>query len=142
MTISNAQVVREFYAALATRDAEAFGTLIAGRFAEDVEMIIPAALPYGGKIVGSARLGRMLAGLVASPVPVGTQNLVLDDVVDDGDRIVARLSFDWYAPGSADHLATGALELWTFTAAGAVREIRAYYEDTAACARLVEAVRA
>ncbi|MFE2998621.1 nuclear transport factor 2 family protein [Nocardia sp. NPDC059246] len=131
-TDGNADVVREFYRAIAERDGDALGELLNTRFTSDTEVIWPESLPYGGVVKGAAKLAKMFGGLLSAPTPVGPAGMTVADLVADGDRIAAQLEFDWYAPGSDRAVPSGALELWTF-ADGKVRSIRAYYWDTAAC---------
>lgn len=133
---SNASVVREFYEALSARDAETVRRVVREHFAEDATFTWPPSLPYGGTVVGRAKLERMLGGAAASPALVGAQHLRLNDLIDDGGRIAAQVEFDWYAPNDAGELNdTGAVEIWTF-AAGLVSNVKAYYWDTAACSAL------
>lgn len=126
----NAEVVASFYTAVNAKDATAISTLIADHFAPDVSLIWPSSLPYGGTVTGSGKLGRMFAGMLASPVPMGPDQVSVLGLVDGGSQIAAQLSFDWFAPGTSESVASGALELWSF-ADGLVTEIRAYYWDTA-----------
>jgi ketosteroid isomerase-like protein len=126
-------VVRDFYAALARRDAEALGQLIDNRFHPDAVLALAPSLPYGGRFAGAAKLRRMFVGAASSQDQVGPVDVTLTGLLDDGDRVAAELAFDWYAPGAAGPLASSAVEIWTF-AHDLVTEIRAYYWDTAACA--------
>ncbi|MCG7207407.1 nuclear transport factor 2 family protein [Streptomyces arenae] len=130
-------LVRTFYRALADRDSAALEGLVAKAFSPEVTLVLPDSLPYGGTVTGAGRLARMFGRMASSPVRVGPVGPVVTAIVDGGDRIGAQLEFDWYPPGSPHALSTGALELWTFDGDGLVREIRAYYWDTAACAALV-----
>lgn len=132
-TSDYANVVREFYRAVSDKDADAIAKLVGERFAEGVTLVLPPSLPYGGTFTGARKFGRMFAGMMSAPDPVGAVAIVVTDVVDGGDRVAAQLEFDWYAPGSRTSIRTGALELWSFND-GLVTEIRAYYWDTAACA--------
>ena len=45
--------------------------------------------------------------------------------------MVAWITFEWKNPGSEDAVPNAALEVWSFSD-GLVREIRAFYWDTAA----------
>ncbi|WP_067671539.1 nuclear transport factor 2 family protein [Nocardia miyunensis] len=132
MTEGNADVVREFYRAIAERDGDALARLVQHRFAPEASVTWPDSLPYGGTIAGARKLAKVFAGLASAPTPVGPSGTTLTDLVDGGDRIAAQLEFDWHAPGSGQAVRSGALELWTF-ADGLVQELRAYYWDTAAC---------
>lgn len=129
--MGNADLVREFYRAVAEKDAAALDALITAAFDEDARVVFPDSLPYGGTVSGAAKLARMFTRMASSPVPVGAADLVLVDLVDGGSRVAARIEFAWYAPGSEVGIPASALELWTFAGAR-VREIRAYYWDTAA----------
>jgi hypothetical protein len=137
-----ADVIREFYRAVAGKDAAAIATLVRERFAEDATLVLPPSLPYGGTFAGAGKLGRLFGRMAAAPEPVGADGIVVVDVIDGGTTLAARLEFDWYAPGSRTPIRTGALEAWAFDDDGFVREIRAYYWDTAACAAQVAAVTA
>ncbi len=142
-----ASVVRNFYEALSTGDADAVRALVRERFADDATLTWPDSLPYGGTVAGKARLERVLGRAAGSAERVlgtaagsaelvGVQKLRLVDLIDGGDRVAAQLEFDWYAPNGAGSLpGTGAIEVWTFTG-DFVHEIKAYYWDTAACAAL------
>lgn len=134
------QVVRDFYQAVAAKDAAALEALIFARFADDVVIIWPDSLPYGGSVRGAATLSKVFGRMTAAPEPVGPAGLELVGIVDGGNQVAAQLEFDWYPPGSGESIRTGALELWTFTD-GLVREIRAYYWDTAACHAAAEVAR-
>lgn len=139
MSGSNEDVVREFYRAVTAKDGVGIKELIENHFSDDVTIVWPESLPYGGSISGAGKLARVFGRMAAATEPAGASDMVVVDVVDGGDRLAARLEFDWYAPGSKEAISTGALELWTFTA-GRVSEIRAYYWDTAACAAHTAAV--
>ena len=130
-------VVRAFYDAVVRRDSGALTELVSRSFREDAAIIWPEGLPYGGRVDGARRLGKVFAGMASSPDPVGPDGLAVVSVVDGGDQVAAQLTFDWRAPGSSQSIPSGALELWTFDD-GLVTEIRAYYWDTAACQRLVK----
>jgi ketosteroid isomerase-like protein len=128
---ASAAIVREFYRAVASKDAAALEQLITGHFDADASVVFPESLPYGGTVRGAAKLARLFARMASAPAPVGAADLVLAGLADGGDRIAAQVEFAWYAPGSRVAVPSSALELWTF-AGGRVREIRAYYWDTAA----------
>jgi len=132
-----AAVVRSFYEAVRTGDADAVRALVRERFAENATLAWPDSLPYGGTVAGRSKLERVLAAAAGGTAPaVGAQNLRLVDVIDGGDRIAAKLEFDWIAPnGTGAVSGTGAVEVWTFTGEQ-VSAIHAYYWDTAACAAL------
>jgi len=136
LTTVPSDVVRAFYDAVARRDATAIAELVSGSFREDAAIIWPEGLPYGGRVEGSRRLGKLFVGMAASPEPVGPDDLELVSVVDGGDQVAAQLTFTWHAPGSGGSAPSGALELWEFEE-GLVSEIRAYYWDTAALKELV-----
>lgn len=130
--MTNTDIVREFYQAVAAKDADALEQLIGGHFDTGASVVFPESLPYGGTVAGAAKLARMFAGMAKAPEPAGPAGLDLTGLVGDGDQIAARVEFHWHAPGGASApVPSSALELWTF-ADGKVREIRAYYWDTAA----------
>lgn len=129
--MTNASVVSAFYQAVSAKDAAALETLITAHFDADASIVFPESLPYGGTVRGAARLARMFARMASAPEPAGAADPALAWIAGDGDRIAAQVEFAWYAPGSRTPVASSALELWTFEA-GRVREIRAYYWDTAA----------
>jgi ketosteroid isomerase-like protein len=130
----SAEVVREFYRAVAASDADAVRALVRDRFAEDATLTWPEALPYGGTVAGRDRLAKVLGGAAASTAKVGAQDLRLLELADGGDRVAAEVAFDYYPPGGADAVASRAVEFWEF-ADGLVTAVRAYYWDTAALVR-------
>jgi ketosteroid isomerase-like protein len=134
------EVVQQFYEAVGKGDADTLTTLVAENFAEDARLVFPDALPYGGTHEGAKRLGKMFAGMASNPDAGGPGELALIDMIDDGDKVVARLQFTWTAPGASGSIPHEALEMWTF-ADGEVTEIRAFYWDTHACAEQVAAAR-
>jgi ketosteroid isomerase-like protein len=129
--MSNTAVIREFYRAVAEKDAAELEKLITGHFDVDASVVFPGSLPYGGTVCGAGKLARMLGRMASSPEPVGAADLVFTGLIDGGDRIAVQVEFAWYPPGSRIPVPSSALELWTFED-GRVREIRAYYWDTAA----------
>jgi hypothetical protein len=133
-----AALIREFYSALSEKHAAAIGRLVEQSFSSEVTLVLPDSLPYGGTVTGADRLGRMFVRMASMPVDIGPVRPVVTDIVNGGERLAVQLEFDWYAPGVPDPLRSSALELWTFDGAGLVREIRAYYWDTAACAALTQ----
>src|SRR5690348_5517216 len=110
VSMSPAEVVRKFYAAVAAADGTALRTLVEEAFAEDAAISWPEGLPYGGRVVGSAVLQKIFAGMASSAVPAGPANLEVVSVVDGGDMVAAELTFDWHAPGSQASIPSGALE--------------------------------
>jgi len=136
LSTAPSDVVRAFYDALDRRDAEAITGLVSRSFHEDAAVVWPEGLPYGGRVEGSRRLGKVFAGMTARSQPVGPDGVEVVSVIDGGDQVAAQLTFRWHAPGSTGWVRSGALELWTFDG-GLVSEIRAYYWDTAACRDLV-----
>jgi len=130
----SADVVREFYRAVAASDADAVRALVRGHFAEDATLSWPDALPYGGVVAGRDRLAKVLGGAAAATAKVGAQDLRLLELADGGDRVAAEVAFDYHPPGGGDVIASRAVEFWEF-ADGLVRAVRAYYWDTAALTR-------
>lgn len=141
MELNNVSVVRAFYLAVATKDAAALQTLVRKRFAADAVIRWPESLPHGGELAGVDKLAKVFGGLASPSAPMGLEEVELTDVVDGGDRIVARIEFDWFVRvnGSAESTRTSALEMWTFDG-DRVREIRAYYWDAVAVNQLTEEV--
>lgn len=138
---SNADVVRAFYDAVASGDAATLASLIPERFAPDVTFVWPESLPYGGSVSGAEVLAKTFKAMLASPVPIGPKDLVVVNVVDGGETVVAEVTFGWQAPGSDQAIESGALERWSFDGP-LVTECRAYYWDTAACRDLVQSAQA
>jgi ketosteroid isomerase-like protein len=138
MTDAPVEVVREFYRAIAAKDAAALGQLLSSRFDPEVTITWPESLPYGGTVKGARALSALFVGMLKATKPVGPAAIEVLGLTDGGDEVAARLEFDWYAPGSSTAIRTGALELWSFTENGSVLEIRAYYWDTAACVTAVK----
>lgn len=128
--LTPAGTVAALYSAISAGHADRVAELAAIAFADDIWVEMPASLPYGGRIQGARRLGRMFQSMAAEPGPLGPRNLRLDRVVDGGNCVAARISFD-YVTGSGMTIAGGAIEEWTFRE-DLAQEIRAYYADTAA----------
>lgn len=136
MSSAPCDVVRAFYDAVDRRDGAAITDLVSHSFREDASVVWPEGLPYGGRVEGAQRLGKLFAGMATRPQPVGPDGLEVVSLVDGGTSVAAQLTFRWHAPGSLGWVRSGALELWTFDD-GLVAEIRAYYWDTAACQDLM-----
>jgi hypothetical protein len=134
MSSELSDVVRGFYRAVADRDAKALDALVVESFSSDAAVEWPAGLPYGGRVEGRDTLRKIFGAMAGASAPIGPENLQLQAMLDGGDQIAAELAFDWRFGDAA--IASGALELWTFEG-GLVKEIRAYYWDTAACGALV-----
>ena len=118
---SNAQIVADFYNALSGADPDAIAAAIEW----------PPSLPHGGRVEGSRRLRGLFTGIAKAGNQAGATNLKLVRTIGDGDHVVAWITFDWKSPGSDGAVPNSALEVWSF-ADGLVREIRAFYWDTAA----------
>jgi len=126
-----AQIVADFYAALAGGDVDAVATAIDDHFAEEAAIEWPPSLPHGGRVAGSRRLRSLFTGIAKAGNQAGATNLKLVHTIGDGDHVVAWITFDWKNPGSDDTVPNSALEAWSFSE-GRVREIRAFYWDSAA----------
>jgi ketosteroid isomerase-like protein len=131
MSQPNAQIVADFYAALSGADPEAVAAAIDAHFAEDVAIEWPPSLPHGGRVEGSRRLRGLFTGIAKAGNQAGATNLTLVRTIGEGDHVVAEITFEWKTPGSSDAVPNAALELWSFSE-GRVREIRAFYWDSAA----------
>lgn len=131
MSQPNAQIVADFYAALSGADPEAVAAAIDAHFAEDVAIEWPPSLPHGGRVEGSRRLRGLFTGIAKAGNQAGATNLTLVRTIGEGDHVVAEITFEWKNPGSSDAVPNAALELWSFSE-GRVREIRAFYWDSAA----------
>ncbi|NMO91653.1 nuclear transport factor 2 family protein [Actinomycetospora sp. TBRC 11914] len=134
-------IVQQFYEAIGKGEADTLVTLVNDHFDPDARLVFPDALPYGGTHEGAKRLGKMFAGMATAPGAGGPGEVALIDMIDDGDKVVARVQFTWTAPGASESIPHEALEMWTF-ADGKVTELRAFYWDTHACAEQVAASRA
>jgi ketosteroid isomerase-like protein len=126
-----AEIVAEFYNALAAADADAIAAVIDTYFDENATIEWPPSLPHGGRVHGRDRLREVFTGIAKMGNKAGATNLQLVRTIGDGDHVVAWVTFDWRQPRSEDAVPNGALEVWTFSA-GLAREIRAFYWDTAA----------
>lgn len=126
-----AKTAEAFYDALTSKDGAAVSELITTSFADDATIHLPESLPYGGTISGRESLARTLGAMASMPRPVGPSEPVITDLATADNGIVARVEFDWFAPGSETSVRSNALELWTFTE-GLVQSMRAFYWDTAA----------
>lgn len=127
----SAEIVTEFYRALAAADPDAVAAVVDAHFAEDAAIEWPPSLPHGGRVQGSRRLRGLFAGIAKAGEQAGATNLTLVRTIGGGDHVVAWLTFDWKNPGSPAVAPNAALELWSF-AEGLVQDIRAFYWDTAA----------
>lgn len=136
----SAMVVRRFYDAITRKDAEAIRAVIEECFDSEARLVLPESLPYGGAHQGASRLSRMFAGMAKTQGAGGPGDLALTEVIDDGEKVVAHLSFTWTAPGASSSIPHEALEIWTFVE-GKATEIRGFYWDTHACAEQVASVR-
>ena len=131
MQRSSADVVAGVYAAVTAGDIEAVALLIDSHFADDAAVEWPPSVPHGGRVQGSRQLRALFTGIAKPGVEVGATNLKLLRTVGDRDHVVAWLTFDWKHADAGDAVPNSALELWSFSD-GLVREIRAFYWDTAA----------
>lgn len=129
------EIVRSFYSAVAGRDARRLQELVVDHFADHAALEFPQSLPYGGRVESARILAKVFVGMASAPVRVGPQAVSVSDLVVDGDIVVARVTFDWFAAGLDEGLPHSALEMWRFEE-GKVVEMTAYYWDSAACARL------
>lgn len=128
---TSGDAVTRFYAALAAKDPDAVRAFVAKYFADDVVLVLPGSLPYGGRVEGARRLAGMFAHVAAATPTEGVQNLRLVTAVDGGSQIAAHLTFDWAPADGGQPFASSVLELWTFDG-GVVISIEAFYFDTAA----------
>jgi ketosteroid isomerase-like protein len=124
-------VVTDFYTAISARDADTIAKSIDIHFADDAAIEWPPSLPHGGRIEGSRRLRAIFTGMVSAGSAAGATNLKLVRAIGDDDEVVAWITFDWKNPGDEVGTPNAALELWSFSD-GLVRDIRAFYWDTAA----------
>lgn len=124
-------IVSDFYAAIIAPDADAVATTIDMHFAA-IEW--PPSLPHGGRVEGIRRLRAIFTTIAKPGVDTGATNLNLIRAIGDGDHVVAWITFDWKNPGEDAGTPNAALELWEFSD-GLVRDIRAFYWDTAAIAQ-------
>lgn len=127
-------IVSDFYAALAAADADAIASTIDACFADDAAIEWPPSLPHGGRVEGSRRLRALFTGIAKSGGDQGATNLKLIRAIGEDDEVVAWITFDWKGPGEDVGTPNSALELWEFSD-GLVRDIRAFYWDTAAIAQ-------
>jgi ketosteroid isomerase-like protein len=127
-------IVSDFYAALAAADADTIASTIDDCFADDAAIEWPPSLPHGGRVEGSRRLRAIFTGIAKSGGDQGATNLKLIRAIGEGDEVVAWITFDWKGPGEDVGTPNSALELWEFSD-GLVRDIRAFYWDTAAIAQ-------
>ena len=129
-----ADIVADFYAALAAGDAAAIAETIDAHFADDAAVEWPPSLPHGGRVEGSRRLRGLFTGIAKAGNQAGATNLKVLRTIGDGDHVVAWITFDWKDPGAGNGTPNAALEVWSFSD-GLVHEIRAFYWDTAAIAQ-------
>jgi ketosteroid isomerase-like protein len=129
-----ADLVLAFYAAVNAHDAAAIAGLVDERFAADAVLLLPPSLPYGGRFQGAATLRKLFTAMATAATPIGPDAIRVVEVIASGDGVAVRLEFDWCPPGSTTSIPSGAVEVWNFRQ-GRVREIRAFYWDTAQCVR-------
>jgi ketosteroid isomerase-like protein len=126
-------IVADFYTAISNGDADAVASTIDAHFAEDAAIEWPPSLPHGGRVEGSRKLRAIFSAIAKPGAAAGATNLKLVRAIGEGDDVVAWITFDWKHPGSDAGTPNGALELWNFSD-GVLRDIRAYYWDTASIA--------
>jgi predicted SnoaL-like aldol condensation-catalyzing enzyme len=126
-----AQIVADFYSALGSADADTLAAIIDAHFAEDAAIEWPPSLPHGGRVEGVRRVRGLFTRIAQAGNQAGATNLRLVRTIGDGDHVVAWVTFEWKNPNSDDTVTNAALEAWSFSD-GLVREIRAFYWDTAA----------
>ncbi|MFE5702709.1 nuclear transport factor 2 family protein [Rhodococcus koreensis] len=137
--LASVSVVVRFYEALAEGDAEAIGTLVAEHFASDVVLRLPPGLPYGGIVLGAAKLESMFTAVAAAPPVLGPVGPRIIALAGDESVVFAEVRFDWAGTGDSGLRASStATEKWVFND-GFVSEIVAYYWDPAACPAPVRA---
>ncbi|MFT4081012.1 MAG: nuclear transport factor 2 family protein [Nocardioides sp.] len=124
-----AQIVTDFYTALAARDPDRIRELADLGFAEGISAQLPASLPYGGEVSGQRRLSKMFQAMARGGAELGPRDLRLTSVIDGGETVAARMRFDYARPDGV--IASSAVEVWSFRDGRATR-IEAYYDDTAA----------
>lgn len=127
-------IVTNFYTAISAGDADTVAETIDTHFAEDAAIEWPPSLPHGGRVEGNRRLRAIFTGIAKPGATAGATNLKLVRAIGEGDDVVAWITFDWKHPGSEVGTPNGALELWNFSD-GLLRDIRAYYWDTASIAQ-------
>lgn len=143
MTTSTAPMdtMREFYAAIQSKDVPALTAILDASFAEDVVVHIPTSLYYGGTYRGRETLKKLFAGLVHPKSAIDATTFKVDAMIGTDKDVAVELSFAWRGRGGGDPLLTGNLEWITFDE-GRVTSIRAFYRDTAECKAVDDASRA
>lgn len=124
--------VEAFYRAVGSRDAVSVARIVEARFAPDASITWPDSLPYGGTLSGAPVIAKVLSRAATASGVGGPANVQLLEVIGDGQRIAARVAFDWSASGDSPSISTEAVELWSFTD-GTVTAIHAFYWDTHRC---------
>jgi len=99
------------------------------RFTEDVSLIIPPSLSYGGKTTGNDAIKKLLRGISHPKSPVDIATLTIERIAADRDQVAAQISFSWRIP-AGEAIPTSVVEWFTFRD-GKVAELTVFYFDTA-----------
>jgi len=124
-----AQAVKALYQSLASQDVSAVEHFCTQWLDPDVTLDLPASLPYGGRICGAGRIGRLFRSMCQGPGDTGPRDLRVISVVGSPTHVCAELAFD-YVRVDGVLVSTGAVELWKLDR-GTFVAVEAYYRDTA-----------
>lgn len=135
----NRATLERYYSALQHKNADELRSAIEEGFAPDAVLRISDSLPYGGTHAGRQVILTMLMGFVTTTEPIiRPEQIKIEQMVEEGDSIVAKAVFPWLAPGAREPIPMSAYEWFTFRG-GRVSEMVVSYWDTAACLAAMKA---
>jgi uncharacterized protein len=100
----------------------------------DVIIDEAASLPYGGSFRGVEGIRTLLATIE----PLLKENILRHELIDDGVRVAARMTFTFTSKKSGDLITMPVVEIYEFTD-GLLSSIDIFYKDTKAMCDLVSA---
>jgi ketosteroid isomerase-like protein len=129
MSQDHAALVRSAYEAYNRRDVEA----VLGRFDPKIDWHVPDSLAWGAHVRGLEAIARFFDGL--RPYMGDDHQVVVDELISAGDRVVALVHHRGTAPGGRPY-DVPSIMVWTVSGG----RLSAMYEqlDTVAMARATE----
>lgn len=127
-TLDVTAVAHRYYDAIMEHDFEAALAVIA----DDIILREAASLPYGGIHNGREAFMEALGGATKF---VDTDNIVLEHMIVDGERVAAFVSF--HSPGRPDGEPQHCID-WLVIRGGKIAELMPFYYDTATMLALGE----
>jgi ketosteroid isomerase-like protein len=118
----SASVIQFFYDAMRSMDPGA----LAASFHDDVVVIEPPSLPYGGTTTSREEFFQKVAGYTDQR---STFQLVSSEVLGDGDRLAGHFTATFTAHGSGETFLLDQTELYEVTD-GAISKVEVFQHDT------------